>query len=42
VRIGEAGQLSSAAGRGKIHALLTLAERQGAREGSVDFGVRYL
>ena len=42
VRIGETGQVSSTAGRGKICGPLTLKKRQGAREGSVDFGVRYL
>ena len=37
-RIGETGQVSFTAGRGKICGALTLAKRQGAREGSVDFG----
>jgi len=42
IRIGETGQVSSTAGRAKICGSLTLTKRQGTREGSVDFGVRYL
>ena len=38
IRIGETGQVSSTASRGKICPSLTLTKRQGAREGSVDFG----